>query len=148
MNALETTNNLMTDRLNFQKDVEYDLLKFIKLQIEKVNNETDVKKSVLKKIQDRLENDEDPINDLVLVKLLEILAKQDNEIALGIMGLIKTNKEEKNTNPNPVSNDPDSNFKDSDLTKEDVSNIKNVLELLRKREDIQKSEYSEYSKSY
>ena len=135
MNDLTKMNELLLDRVELKEKVELDLLRFIKLQIDKVNNETSLKTEVLDKLKDRLNDNEDPMNDVVLLKLLEILAKQDNEIALGIMDLMKSNKESKQTD-NPIQ--PNEEIKQSDLTKNDVSEIKDILKTLDR---IKKSEF-------
>jgi len=134
---IKTTNNLMTDRLQLKDDVEFNLLEFVNLQIQKVNNESSLKKSVLEKISERLNDDEEPVNDLVLLKLLEILAKQDNEIALGIMDLLKNNKSVDKT-PEDYNGLPPVDTQDSQLTKENVNEVK---ELLKTLEQIKKSEF-------
>ena len=137
MNDLTKSDSLLEDRFKLKDQVDLNLLQFINLQIEKVNNETDLKKDVLVKISERLTDEDDPVNDLVLLKLLEILAKQDNDIALGIMDLMKSNS--KGTNePNIPPIDPNVIPRDSDLTKEDVSEVKDLLKTL---ERVKKSEF-------
>ena len=135
MNELEKKNSLILDRLQLKDNIELDLLNFIKLQIAKVNNENSLKATVLKKLADRLGDNEEPMNDIVLLKLLEILAKQDNEIALGIMDLMKNNKKEEGSDiPIPESDKQT----ESSFTKEDVAEVKDLLKTLEK---VKKSEF-------
>jgi len=134
MNELEKKNSLILDRLQLKDNIELDLLNFIKLQIAKVNNENSLKASVLQKLADRLGDNEEPMNDIVLLKLLEILAKQDNEIALGIMDLMKNNKKEESSDIPPESDKQT----ESSFTKEDVAEVKDLLKTLEK---VKKSEF-------
>ena len=138
MKDLNKVDSILVDRLNFKKSVEDDLLKFIKLQVTKDSLESSVKVVALQELLDRCENKEEKISDLVLLKLIEILSKKENDLALGIMALMKNEKEK--GNDNTVDN-PGVIPKDSDLTKDDVANIKGLLDLLRKKEEIKKSEY-------
>ena len=135
MNELEKKNSLILDRLQLKDNIELDLLNFIKLQIAKVNNENSLKATVLKKLADRLSDNEEPMNDIVLLKLLEILAKQDNEIALGIMDLMKNNKKEESGDI-PISESDKQT--ESSFTKEDVAEVKDLLKTLEK---VKKSEF-------
>jgi hypothetical protein len=135
MNELEKKNSLILDRLQLKNNIELDLLNFIKLQIAKVNNENSLKATVLKKLADRLSDNEEPMNDIVLLKLLEILAKQDNEIALGIMDLMKNNKKEESGDI-PISESDKQT--ESSFTKEDVAEVKDLLKTLEK---VKKSEF-------
>ena len=138
MKELEKTNSLVTDRFELKDQVELNLLKFIDSQIEKVNNENSLKRDVLFELSQRVNNCEDPINDLVLLKLLEILSKTDNDIALGIMDLMKTNNKGNSGIGEDHKPSEEEQSKESDLTKEDVADVKDLLKTLEK---VKKSEF-------
>jgi hypothetical protein len=139
MNDIADKNKtLLEDRLLLKQSVDNELLKFIKLQLDKTTNENSLKVSVLNKIQERLNNNETPIDDVNLIRLLEALAKQDNEIVLGFMNIIKAKVDASAKSGEEANIQFNFGEEKSSFSKEDVHIIKDLLQTLDK---VKKSEF-------
>ena len=118
----------------------------VKDQIKTEGLKADVKQSTQQLLMERLAlTDNNAMTNPELIKLLEVLNKGDNEVTLGILGLMK---DQQQVGEGPAA-DPGGKIteQDSGFTADEVKNVKNLLMTVSKvkklqefKEEVEKTE--------
>lgn len=93
-NVTELTESQI-DRANLQVQIQMDLIQFMRAQIDKVSAQNTVKAMALEAVKDRLieaKETGEQISWSVLINLISVTGKLDNEVALGLFDIIKGNQ--------------------------------------------------------
>lgn len=107
-----------------------NLLKFIDAQVCKATQGNDLKSEVKRELERRLADgqDDQELTNVELIKLLEILNKDDTDYSSNIMNsiteLYKIKQEEERSKANPAKSD--------NITKEDLQQIKDLSQIFKK----------------
>jgi len=116
-------------RFNTQSMIKENLLGFINTTIEKLENENSVKNTILTMMGTELEYAvPGEITLPVLAKTYEIIARADNELALGLFDLIKNNKKDLLDSP---KHDEATGIVSDNLNKDDIADIKGILDFVK-----------------
>lgn len=130
------------DRTQLDKLKSLNLLKFINAQIDRATTKDDLKSSVIEKITERLRGSdpEEELTNVELIKLLEILNKNDTDFSSNVMNsiteLYKIKQEEESKNKKLGTDD-------TPITKEDLKQLKDLSSIFKKLTD---SEFPEIKK--
>jgi hypothetical protein len=138
--SIEHVTESQIERLNTQAMIKDNLLGFINSTIIKLEDKNGVKNKILEMIAQELENSEGTITLQTLATTYGILAKTDNELAIGLFDLIKNNKKDLLESP---TKDATTELVSDILNKEDVSDIKDILDFMRQSK---KNEFNEKEK--
>lgn len=114
-----------------------ELLLFLKSQIKNVTKENNLKESIIKDLNRRIEDTDNPLPPLVLIRALEVLSKSDNEVVNSILGVLKQQQFVINNNTNGNSTGRTFEDEERSFSKDDFNTYKKVhqyISLLKKAE--------------
>lgn len=143
LEKIKSTNSLVeSDNLKRQMQalINEDMVGYLRLQIAKVNAGSELKNTVVSQILEKLNDqseDADRVTLAQLVTLLDVVGDQDNQIALGILGILKESQKVIINNPVP----PESP-KNTNMTSDDMNNVKQLLDHFKMVKDMKKNEMS------
>lgn len=138
-NKEDLINNIL-DKSDSQKDREnlgntksHNLVNFLNSQIEKSTAKNDLRNDVIEKLKKKVSDKDDQIPTIVLIRLLEILEKADNDLTLGIF-----NSMEKAALFKILTGEKESGKNSSlDFNKEDVDKVKKLLNYISQLDIIE-----------
>lgn len=138
INNMDKLSQSQLDRLNMNLKVQDNLFSFLDSQIQKVISENSIKHQLLTDIKQRIE--EEGFNNIpwvVVIKLLEIYSKEENEISITLLNMIKDVqiKNLESNNIDTLIENMEKNTGDSEFTKEDVKKFKNLHDFLKSVKD-------------
>lgn len=141
INNVDKLTQSQTDRLNLQLQVENDLIKFIQIQIKQVTEHDSLYALALKAATDKLQEEMESglLNWGALLKIIETLGKNKNEVSLGLMDIIKGNQKmiiEHNTNFDEKQAEKENL---PSVSNEEYSKMKKFIEIF---DNVKKSEFS------
>lgn len=145
---MDTLTQSQIDRMNKNIEIQDNLFIFLGNQIEKVTNENSLKRQLLEDIKGRMNREGfDSIPWMVILKLLEIYSKEENEIAITILNMIKE-VQIKNSENDSVDKIIETIQKEKgdgigDMSKEDMQRFKSLFEFMNSVKD---SEFNENEK--
>ena len=121
------------DREEIETTKSLNLVNFINSQIEKSNAKNDLRDNVISKLKQRVSSNEDELPAIVLIRLLEILEKSDNDLTLGMINIMKDASLIK-----ALTGEKESG-KDTamDINKEDVDKVKKLLNYINKLDVVE-----------
>jgi hypothetical protein len=123
------------DREEIETTKSLNLVNFINSQIEKANAKNNLRDDVISKLKAKVSNNEDELPAIVLIRLLEILEKSDNDLTLGMVNIMKDASLIKAL-VGEKDNEKDNSM---DINKEDVDKIKKIANYLDKLNIIEGS---------
>ena len=77
------------DRGSLENTKSLNLINFLNNQIEKSTAKNKLRDDVISKLKNKISNKNDEVPTLVLIRLLEILERADNDLTLGILSSMK-----------------------------------------------------------
>lgn len=132
INDLTGNSQSEMDRINVKSIRSLNLITFIDLQLQKASCENELKAKVIKKIKDKLDQDQE-INITELTYLLTALNKGDNELSLGVLNAIKDFYQIQQESGSGGSNGNGGNRdKGNDMDATTTKNIKKLIEIFGK----------------
>jgi hypothetical protein len=142
MNSIENKiNNITTltpsqvDRVEMQLRVEENLLKFLNSQIKKVSEKNTLHAKTLELLMQKLENENEMVSYPVLLKILEISSKTDNEISLGLLSLLQANQKAIPQPPLKPEDNDKLQEKLPEVSNADMTIMKDFLNLMKEVKD-------------
>jgi hypothetical protein len=133
-------NNLDSSQLQVEidRDIKLELLMFLKSQIDTITQKNSLKSTISNIIYKRVvdgENSEDEdkkISNSILIKLLDILMKSENESIDSILSVLKQQIviQQNNTLNAPPTNSSQKNQIDDGITREEYHDLKNKYDNL------------------
>jgi hypothetical protein len=131
-------------RLNKQTDIKNNLLGFIDTTIHRLEDKDSVKNTLLTMMGNELANaNPGEITLPMLAKTYEILSKADNELALGLFDLIKSAKKDL---LDTLPSDKVTEVINDNLNKDDIFDVKELLDGVRTMKKIKLNEFTEGEK--
>ena len=131
IDSLLNESDSQKDRNNLETTKSLNLINFLNSQIEKSNAKNSLRDDVIGKLKKKVSDKDDEIPTIVLIRLLEILEKADNDLTLGILSSMKEAAILKKL----TGEKEDSIKKDSlEFNKDDIDKVKKVLSYLNKLE--------------
>jgi hypothetical protein len=118
------------DRKDLEVTKSLNLINFLNNQIEKSNAKDGLRDDVISELKNAVRDKNEKLPAIVLIRLLEVLEKSNNDVTLGVLStmkdtaLIKALTGEKGKNG--------SNDKSFEMNKDDVDNVKKLLNYLNK----------------
>lgn len=135
VNEIDNISESQKDRMISQILIQEKLIEFLSSQIEKISSKNELKSKVIEILKDRIEDDENPIPITILLRLFEILSKDENDAISNILGVIKDSK-------NPIININSSTRDNNIVSVKDMNKAKKVLDVLDFMDNLKKSEMS------
>lgn len=135
---LEKVNNItdsQKDRIDSQSLIQTELIGFLNNQIQKVSEKNNLRELVIKVLKDRIADEDDAMSTTQLLRLFEILSKDENDSISNILGVIK----DKNT---VVQFNNTETRRDSNFSAEEIERAKKFLNAFDIMKEIKKSEMS------
>ncbi len=140
LNDMDILSKSQIDRMNQNMEIQENLFGFLSSQITKIANENSMKNKLLEDIQSRMEEEGfDTIPWAVVLKLLEIFSKEENEIAITLLNMIKEIQIKNSENDvmdkiaELLKNENSPEF--GDLSKEEMNEFKELLSFLKNVKD-------------
>jgi hypothetical protein len=132
------------ERFNTQIAIKENLLGFINTTIQHLEDKDSVKNTILTLIGNEIAHAQPgEITLPMLAKTYEILSKSDNELALGLFDLIKSAKKDLLDTPTQTVT---TEIINDNLNKDDISDIKDLLDDVRLMKNIKQNEFTEGEK--
>lgn len=136
IDKLTEESNSQKDKMNIKKIASENLIVFLNSYIEKVSTKNDLKSRVEGLLLKKIDDEDDDLPYGVLIKLLEVLGKNETDSASPILKIlesaVKQPESESNLNPKGELNE------ESKITQEDYKSVKKILKII---DDLEKTEY-------
>mgnify|MGYP000885197864 FL=1 len=125
------------DRIEAQTLVLNELLTFLKYQIEKVTAKETLRNSVISKLIERIEDNENEISTNQLLQLFAVLSKDENDAVANILSVVKDKQ-------STIINLPESTGKKSEshLSAEEIEKTKKLLSIMELVDKLKATELS------
>ena len=134
INDVDVLTQSQTDRLNLATQVQENLIRFVNAQIDKISSKDSLLSTALQVAGDKLQQDidEGALRWDVLLKIIELSSKSQNEISLGLMKIISDSQKAIPPAPpkNPESGQPQE--KVPEISNENYAKIKQFVDLFQK----------------
>ena len=136
--------NSQLDRNRIKEESFVNLMTFMNVAIMKASTQNRLKEKVEALLLERIEDEDEEIPYGVLIKLIEILGKNEVDASIPILKII----EQANKQPEPsLPENPTRSGKEnsnSGISGEEVKKVKNILKII---DNLEKSEFSEDEKN-
>jgi len=137
LNELDNISDSQKDRYESQRLIQGELISFLQNQITKVDTKNDLRNSVVAILHERIVDTEEPMSTTQLLKLFEVLSKDENDSIANILSVAKDKQ-------NTVINVPggQSEKADDELSSAEVNAAKKLLNVFDVLGKLKKSEMS------
>lgn len=134
---MKSLNDVDKVKLNLQAMIQGDLVGFLRSQMAKVSAGSDLKNKVIEEIHNKLNDEEANIPLGSLITLLDIVGDQDNQIAIGILNILKESQKV------VINNLPaQDGGKASEISADQMEQAKKLFNLFEMVGKMKESEYS------
>lgn len=142
---LDTINKRREEKLNLYMDIEHNLLSFVQTQIKRIEAGNDLKNSAIQVLLDRILNSPDTVDDVILLKIVEIMEKTDTEKTNNILNVFSEIVKSSNIVEALRFKAKEETVREdrkavSEQTKKDVEQTKKALKLIEMVEKLGRTE--------